>query len=127
MEQAEYEAKKEIGVVRQTIAKYADLMKPHVTVLLLGVTAAAMAVANQGLPPLALVIPTLLGGALGYVTGNLLAQRIGQWVFQSRIAMQPVLFPIVLGLAIVVTFAGSAASIRKAMHFDPVIILRGDA
>jgi heme A synthase len=25
------------------------------------------------------------------------------------------------------TFAGSAASIRKAMRFDPVMVLRGDA
>ncbi len=30
MEQAETEAKKEIGLVRQTIANYVDLMKPHV-------------------------------------------------------------------------------------------------
>ncbi|HEY7417789.1 MAG TPA: COX15/CtaA family protein, partial [Ktedonobacteraceae bacterium] len=51
MEMAEEEAKKEVGIVRQTIANYVDLMKPHVTVLLLGVTVAAMAIANQGLPP----------------------------------------------------------------------------
>ena len=70
MEQAEGEAKKEIGVVRQTIANYVDLMKPHVTVLLLGVTAAAMAIANQGLPPLVLVIPTLLGGAMAAGSAN---------------------------------------------------------
>ncbi len=70
MEQAEEAAKKEIGVVRQTIANYVDLMKPHVTVLLLGVTAAAMAIANQGLPPLALVIPTLLGGAMAAGSAN---------------------------------------------------------
>ena len=70
MEQAEAEAKKEIGVVRQTIANYVDLMKPHVTVLLLGVTAAAMAIASQGLPPLILVIPTLLGGAMAAGSAN---------------------------------------------------------
>ena len=70
MEHAEGEAKKEIGVVRQTIANYVDLMKPHVTVLLLGVTAAAMAIANQGLPPLVLVIPTLLGGAMAAGSAN---------------------------------------------------------
>ncbi len=64
------EAKKELGVVRQTIANYVDLMKPHVTVLLLGVTAAAMAIAKQGLPPLALVIPTLLGGAMAAGSAN---------------------------------------------------------
>ena len=73
------------------------------------------------------VLLALFGGAVGYVAGNLLAQQIGQWVFQSRIAIQPVLLPIVLGLAVFVTFAGSAASIRKAMRFDPVIVLRGDA
>jgi protoheme IX farnesyltransferase len=70
MEQAEAEAKKEIGLVRQTIANYVDLMKPHVTVLLLGVTAAAMAIASQGLPPLILVIPTLLGGAMAAGSAN---------------------------------------------------------
>ncbi len=73
------------------------------------------------------VLLALLGGAVGYMAGNVLAQQIGQWVFQSRIAVQPVLLPIVLGLAVFVTFAGSAASIRKAMRFDPVIVLRGDA
>jgi protoheme IX farnesyltransferase len=70
MEQAEDEAKKEIDLVRQTIANYVDLMKPHVTVLLLGVTAAAMAIARQGLPPLVLVIPTLLGGAMAAGSAN---------------------------------------------------------
>ena len=70
MEQAEAEAKKEVSVVRQTIGSYVDLMKPHVTVLLLGVTVAAMAIANQGLPPLMLVIPTLLGGAMAAGSAN---------------------------------------------------------
>src|SRR5205085_2359379 len=70
MEQAEAEAKKEVSVVRQTIANYVDLMKPHVTVLLLGVTAAAMSIAEQGLPPLSLLIPTLLGGAMAAGSAN---------------------------------------------------------
>src|SRR5712691_7986393 len=70
MEQAEVEAKKEHGVVRQTISNYIDLMKPHVTVLLLGVTAAAMSIANQGLPPLVLLVPTLLGGAMAAGSAN---------------------------------------------------------
>ncbi len=69
----------------------------------------------------------LLGGGAGFAFGNLMAQQIGHWVFNSRIAVQPVLFPIVIGLAIFVTFAGSAASIRKAMMFEPVLVLRGDA
>ena len=69
----------------------------------------------------------LLGGAAGYFVGNLMAQQIGLRVFNSRIAVQPVLLPIVIGLAVFVTFAGSAASIRRAMRFDPVMVLRGDA
>ncbi len=69
----------------------------------------------------------LLGGAAGFAFGNAMALEIGRWVFNSRIAVQPVLFPVVIGLAIFVTFAGSAASIRKAMKFDPVAVLRGDA
>src|ERR1700730_12436042 len=70
MEQAEAEATKEVGVVRQTISNYIDLMKPHVTLLLLVVPLAAMAIAEQGLPPLALIIPTLLGGAMAAGSAN---------------------------------------------------------
>ena len=62
--------KKEVGKVQQTISSYVDLMKPHVTVLLLGTTAAAMAIANQGLPSLWLVLPTLLGGAMAAGSAN---------------------------------------------------------
>jgi heme o synthase len=62
--------KKEVGPIRQTISNYVDLMKPHVTVLLLGTTLAAMAIAQQGLPPLGLVLATLLGGAMAAGSAN---------------------------------------------------------
>ena len=62
--------KKEVGPIRQTIANYVDLMKPHVTVLLLGTTLAAMAIAQRGLPPLGLVLATLLGGAMAAGSAN---------------------------------------------------------
>jgi len=45
-------------------------MKPHVTVLLLGTTVAAMAIAHQGLPPPGLVLATLLGGAMAAGSAN---------------------------------------------------------
>jgi len=64
------EPKKEVGPIRQTIANYVDLMKPHVTILLLGTTAAAMAIASRGLPPLGLVVATLLGGAMAAGSAN---------------------------------------------------------
>src|SRR6267378_1502425 len=62
--------KREVKPIRQTISSYIDLMKPHVTVLLLGTTVAAMAIANQGLPPLGLVLATLLGGAMAAGSAN---------------------------------------------------------
>ncbi len=68
----------------------------------------------------------LLAGIVGLAAGLGLAQQIGSWIFGSRVAVQPVLVPIVLGVAVIVTFAGSAASIRKALRFDPAIVLRGD-
>jgi putative ABC transport system permease protein len=68
-----------------------------------------------------------ISGVIGYFAGGVLARQVGHWIFDSQITLQPVLFPIVLTMAVLVTFAGSAASIRKAMHFDPVFALRGDA
>ena len=62
--------KKQSGPVRQTISSYVDLMKPHVTTLLLGTTLAAMAIAYRGLPPWYLIIPTLLGGAMAAGSAN---------------------------------------------------------
>src|SRR6266568_5258311 len=64
------EETKEAGPIQQTISSYIDLMKPHVTVLLLGTTVAAMAIAHQGLPPLGLVLATLLGGAMAAGSAN---------------------------------------------------------
>ena len=55
---------------RMTAAAYLNLMKPHVTVLLLGTTLAAMVVAAGTFPPLRLVIATLLGGALAAGSAN---------------------------------------------------------
>jgi protoheme IX farnesyltransferase len=56
------------STVRATASAYIGLMKPHVTVLLLGTTLAAMAVA--GLPSLPVVLATLLGGALAAGSAN---------------------------------------------------------
>jgi protoheme IX farnesyltransferase len=64
------EAKKVVSPLQQTISSYIDLMKPHVTILLLGTTLAAMAIAKQGLPPLGLTLATLLGGAMAAGSAN---------------------------------------------------------
>jgi len=68
----EPQAPKEVSVSRQTISNYINLIKPHVTVLLLGITVATMAIARKGLPDLGLVVATLLGGAMAAGSANCL-------------------------------------------------------
>ena len=69
----------------------------------------------------------LIGGVVGFAGGSLLAHQIGRSIFHSQISIEPVLFPIILAIAVFVTFAGSAAAIRRAVKFDPVFALRGEA
>jgi protoheme IX farnesyltransferase len=59
-----------VSSLRASVNAYIGLMKPHVTVLLLGTTLAAMAVA--GMPSLPVVLATLLGGALAAGSANAL-------------------------------------------------------
>jgi putative ABC transport system permease protein len=68
----------------------------------------------------------LLGGAAGFAGGSVLAYNAGRWIFDSPITIQPILFPLILCIAIIVTFAGSLAAIRRAVKFDPVYALRGE-
>ncbi|HEU5348562.1 MAG TPA: heme o synthase [Ktedonobacterales bacterium] len=68
MQQVEVAATSSGASWRRTVGAYIGLMKPHVTVLLLGTTLAAMAVA--GLPSLPVVLATLLGGALAAGSAN---------------------------------------------------------
>jgi protoheme IX farnesyltransferase len=58
--------------VRATLGAYLGLLKPHVTVLLLGTTLAAMAVAADGMPTLGVTLATLLGGAMAAGSANAL-------------------------------------------------------
>jgi putative ABC transport system permease protein len=68
----------------------------------------------------------LLGGVVGFAVGAVLAQQIGHSIFNSDISLPPVLLPVILAIAVVVTFAGSSAAIRKAVDLDPVFALRGE-
>jgi putative ABC transport system permease protein len=69
----------------------------------------------------------LVGGVLGFAGGALLARQIGRSIFDSQLTIEPVLFPLILAIAVIVTFAGSALAIRRAVKFDPVYALRGEA
>jgi len=68
----------------------------------------------------------LSGGVIGFAFGSLLAHQIGRSIFSSDISIPPVLLPVILAIAVVVTFAGSAAAIRRAVRLDPVFALRGE-
>lgn len=68
----------------------------------------------------------IAGGTIGFVFGTLLARKIGSTVFSSAVGVEPVLLPFILLLSLVVTLLGSAAAIRRALHFSPGAILRGE-
>jgi putative ABC transport system permease protein len=68
----------------------------------------------------------LIGGFVGFVAGSILAHQIGHSIFSSDISIAPVLLPVILVIAVIVTFAGSAAAIRRAVGLDPVFALRGE-
>src|SRR2546421_1479072 len=68
----------------------------------------------------------LMGGVVGFAGGALLARLIGRSIFDSEITIQPVLLPLILAIAVIVTFAGSSLAIRRAIELDPVYALRGE-
>ncbi len=68
----------------------------------------------------------LMAGTLGFAGGALLAGQISHSIFNSQITIQPVLLPIILTIAVIVSVGGSAAAIRRAVKFDPVYALRGE-
>ena len=67
------------------------------------------------------------GGLVGFAGGSLLARKLGQTIFGAAIGVEPVLLPLILAIAILVTFAGSATAIRRAVKYDPVHALKGEA
>ena len=72
------------------------------------------------------VLIACIGGLIGFGIGAALAKGLGRAIFGSEISVQPVLFPVVIALAIGVTFGGSAVAIRRAVKYDPVLALRGE-
>ena len=72
----------------------------------------------------------LVAGTLGYFAGSALAAALGAHIFPGATpghVFNPVLLPIVTGLALIVAIAGSTPAIRSALRLDPSAILRGDA
>ena len=73
------------------------------------------------------VLLACIGGVIGFFCGMLLTRELGRAIFGSTITVEPVLLPVVLAIAIAVTFGGSAIAIRRAVKYDPVLALRGEA
>jgi putative ABC transport system permease protein len=80
----------------------------------------------------------VFAGACGYLIGSSLAAWLGAKIFATgnvttlasihlATVLNPVLLPIVVGLALIVAIAGSTPSIRAALRMDPSAILRADA
>lgn len=67
----------------------------------------------------------MLGGAVGAGAGLALARLIGTQVFQVPIVPNPVTFPFVMGLALLVAFLGAALPTLRAARLDPIVTLRG--
>lgn len=112
------ETKRQPGPLRQTISSYINLMKPHVTVLLLGTTVAAMAIAQRGMPNGWLILATLIGGAMSAGSANCINCYIDRDIDQvmSRTQRrslpagkvqptQALIFGLFLGVASTVVFA----------------------
>lgn len=78
-------------------------------------------------------ILAVIGGLCGYVVGSGLAAWLGARIFAGDGAatldtvLNPVLLPVVVGLALVVALGGSTPSIREALRMDPSAVLRADA
>jgi putative ABC transport system permease protein len=73
----------------------------------------------------------IFAGAIGYLIGSALAAWLGARIFSGdggsvAPALNPVLLPVVVALALIVAIAGSTPSIRSALRMDPSAILRED-
>jgi putative ABC transport system permease protein len=78
----------------------------------------------------------VFAGGCGYLIGSGLAAWLGARIFSADGAapalhlaaiLNPVLLPVVVGLALLVAIAGSTPAIRTALNMDPSAILRADA
>ena len=68
----------------------------------------------------------IAGGTLGFVAGQFLARLFGRVVFDSEVAINWLLFPVMLLVALGVSFAGTWVPLRRAMQYQPAAVLRGE-
>jgi putative ABC transport system permease protein len=68
----------------------------------------------------------IAGAAVGFVVGAVLARSLGASIFGTAASPRLILFPVILGLAAIVALVGSLIPLRRAAHFNPAPILRGE-
>jgi putative ABC transport system permease protein len=68
----------------------------------------------------------MVGGGIGYAIGIVLARVVGEKIFGAAPEPSLLVFVIILGLAAGVTMLGSAIPLRRAAHYQPAPILRGE-
>jgi putative ABC transport system permease protein len=68
----------------------------------------------------------IAGAAVGFVVGAVLARSLGASIFGTAASVRLILFPVILGLAGIVALVGSLIPLRRAAHFNPAPILRGE-
>ena len=66
----------------------------------------------------------LVGGIAGYLLGSLLAWRLALTVFGAPIGIHLVMLPVCLALALLVTLAGSALPLGRALKVSLGVVLR---
>jgi len=72
-----------------------------------------------------ILITAVVGGIAGFFAGIGFAQIIGHSVFNSSIAIRPMLIPIVTILVLLVTFAGCIPALRTILKLEPTVVLHG--
>jgi putative ABC transport system permease protein len=65
------------------------------------------------------------GGLIGSWTGLLLAAWVGRSVFQTALQIPPMLGPVVVGAAVIVSIAGATQPLRRSLMLEPAVALRG--
>lgn len=66
------------------------------------------------------------GGLAGFGIGTALSGWVGAAVFDSPLAVRPLLLPAVVGVAVALSVAASALPVARGMRVDPCIALRGE-
>ena len=68
----------------------------------------------------------IVGGGVGYSLGLVLARFVGAKVFGTAPEPSLLVLAVILALAACVTLLGSGLPLRRAAHYDPAPILRGE-